>query len=181
MKFSRLPKPSEPEFRPRRSHTSFLVATGSSAKKLLEKRLETDVAGEIGGVLIADMLPRDLNDCYDVCRRYLPTNRIVVVPLIAEGQIVAGSKDMEKVLRNRHLYRERLNDAVDRAYSIILDNGISVIEVLCSTGGHAIITIELLAKIQGFCKYRKVILIEATEKLARRNEPELLSFFKRWA
>ncbi len=113
--------------------------------------------------------------------KYLPDENIVRIPLTSEGEIVAGSKDMSKVLKSRHDYSERLNNDVKKAKQIILENGITVIEILCSNGGHAIVTVEALLKIQDSTKYRKVILIEATEKLAHRNESELLTFFKKWA
>lgn len=181
MKFAKLTKPTEPEFRPRTSSKIFIIAIGSSAKNLLEKRLEVDVASEVGGILIADMKADDLDECYEFCRNYLSDKNIIRVPLTSEGEIVAGSKNMEKVLRNRHLYLRALNNGIKKAVEVINDNGITVIEVLCSTGGHAIITVEALIKIQHVCKYCKVVLIQATEKLARRNEPELLTFFKQWA
>jgi len=181
LKFSKLAKPTEPEFRPRISSKIFLVAIGTSAKNLLEKRLEVDVGHEIGGCLIADMKSEDLIKCYNFVRKYLPDENIVRIPLTAEGEIVAGSKDMSKVLKNRHLYSERLNNGVEKAKQVILENGITVIEILCSNGGHAIVTVEALLKIQDSAKYRKVVLVEATEKLARRNEPELITFFKKWA
>lgn len=181
MKFARLEKPSEPEFRPSTSSKIFVIAIGSVAKKMLKKRLETDVANEIGGVAIMDMKEDEVTECYDFVKKYLPENRIVPVPLVAEGKIVAGSKDAKKVLDHRHLYLQRLNSAISRIEQIVITSGITVVEVWCSEGGHSIITIEALLKIQHIVTYRKVILMEATEKLARRNEAELLSCFKQWA
>jgi hypothetical protein len=181
LKFSKLARPTEPEFRPRTSSKIFIIVIGTSAKNLLEKRLVVDVAGEIGGVLIADMSSDDLNESYNLLKNYLPTENIVAVPLTSEGEIIAGSKDMSKVLRHRHLYVDALNSGIKKSSNIINDRGITVIEVWCSTGGHSIVSVETLLKIQQSCKYRKVVLIQATEKLARRNEFELLTFFKHWA
>ncbi len=104
MKFTKLSKPTEPEFRPRTSSKIFVIAIGSSAKNFLEKRLEIDVAEEIGGVIIADMNADDVNTCYDFCRNYLSDKNIIAVPLTADGEIIAGSKNMGKVLRHRHIY-----------------------------------------------------------------------------
>lgn len=180
-KFTKQENPTEPEWRPRASSKIFVIAIGTSTKEELKRRLETDVAREIGGCLIADMDAKEVDNCFEFVKKYLPEQSIVAVPLTPEGEIIGGSKNMIKVLAHRHLYSDVLNSAIKKAKRIILRLGITVIEIWCSTGGHSIITVEALLKLQDICRYRKVILIQATESLARRNEPELLTFFKKWA
>ncbi|MGH2613572.1 MAG: hypothetical protein ACRDFB_11070 [Rhabdochlamydiaceae bacterium] len=181
MKFAKLPHATEPEYRPRGSSKIFIVALGDVSQHQLLKRLETDVGLEVGGCFIGNLKPDDATKCFDELKKYLPESRIVSVPLAAEGKLTGGSKDIQKVLDHRHIYKERLNSGITKSIDIILREGITILEVWCSSGGHSIITIEALLKLQKVVTYSKVILMEATETLARRNEPELLSFFVKWA
>ncbi|MDE1816580.1 MAG: hypothetical protein KGI11_08485 [Thaumarchaeota archaeon] len=180
MKFAMLPKPTEPEYGVRVPSKIFSIVIGSSTKNLAEKRLESDVGREIGGLMVADMKGSEVDDFSEFAKQYVPEKNIVPVPLVPEGKIEAGKKDMASVLRKRHLYRKTLDLAIEKVKEIIDEEGINCIEIWCSTGGHAIISVEALLKTQRLVTYNKVILVEATEALAKRNQPELLSFFKKW-